>query len=826
MSSIDEFAIPNTILRHFDLSSTPWNELSSPQIENKRRNLPDGKLFFDRLLELVGLDGPSLYPPNTPAALRRLLHSIQSLELDRLKKDCFLYYLLKDYDGISSESQPTMEIDDDDQEKMNQSKSPNGHVSTKSDGFAKKRCMPLTWKRFMDGYWALDHGSYETAISSLSDPSITILNFVPSIIQTLSTHVSPPSHSLSLIHHFLVSAHPELTTQEESDVRLIALASSGNLSQAFSLIRSNESMEERKRNRENVYCWILGSPRISCGSGSNTYGHDIQVKSLKELLHIPSSTEEDEHLIDFLIHPPIDIRNNISSTALSLLHDLVTLRLIHQGQYSESLLLDKQLVGSGGNVGKEKDRQRRREMVREFISILPEAQRRALLADVESKQINGSNGLNGEDTEMSSSISDSWIKVNTNGPSYAEIASEPPSIPIPAAINSHPSPAIISDPSPVPTPVSAPTPIKPSTTHTSLFNAAQNSSLQPSPQKPSSPFSGPPRFAPGSSTTVPSPRRVLSGSPFNLPASSSNSKARGSPAPTLKLPKQIINDDEEEEGSVLARRNTGRGRGAGKGNGRSGRGVSMSVEPDADSEENQDQEIETMEIDHHTHSIEPISEEPSSSSNSKDVEPPKSIRKSRRVVSSSQKEKPKETTPPPPSSSRNTRQSTAPTTPGINGMPGSFLPSDKDSEEMPPPPPPPATGGRSTRASSNASTTGSKARSRMTRSASRAILDEDDNNDGDENLATPGPPNKKTKSTITRRNRSSLAPSEFTDDGINTSTNTNSVRRSTRSRTAQPSEQGSPTPSLARSEISTSSRRGTSRAGSSTPRMTTRTRRG
>ncbi|WVW82987.1 hypothetical protein I302_105003 [Kwoniella bestiolae CBS 10118] len=797
MSSIDEFAIPNTILRHFDLSSTPWNDLTSPSIEKRRKELPEAKLFFDRLLELVGLDGASLYPPNTPAAIRRLLHSIHSLELDRLKKDCFYYYLLKDYDSSSAiqlQAQPSMEIDEENEGGSSiNGKLPNVHgVPSKAQSFAKKRCMPLTWIRFMDGYWALDHGLYDTTVSSLSDPSITTLNFVPSILQTLYKNVAPSSHALDLIYNFLNSTHPELATREEEDIRLISLASAGSLSQAFALIRSNESPEERRRQRELVWLWILGSSSVG-----NRQQQHIQTKSLKELLHIPLSPEENQHLLDFLIHPP---RRNIPAEGLSMLHDLITLRLIHQGQYAESLMLDKQLSGSG-----EKERQSRREMVREFISILPKAQRDALLFDMESNSASQVNG-NGNGNEASEDIdmSSSWVNVNTtapsNGPSYAQIASEPPTIPLPSAVPPQPTPATSASTSTsTPAPVAAPTPIKASTTHTSLFTASQNPSI-PSPQKPSSPFSGPPRFSNSTSAgpssaaagQIHSPRRVLSGSPFNLPPSS---KPKGSPATTPRLPKTIINDDDEDEedGSVLGRRSTVRGKG--RGSTRLGRGASMSVEPEP--EPSASAELENVE---ENHPIETINEEPSSSTQPQHTEPPKSIRRSRKVVSGKEKSREGSITPP----RSRSRQPTEPITPGLNGMPGAFSQDD----EMPPPPP---------KLPESVQRGG---RSRITRSASRAILDLDD---GEEEDKHSPPPTKKPKST--RKPRASLAPSDISEVGSVTP----SVRRSTRSRTGMsvgPSEQGSPTPSLGgRSNAGTGDMRRNTRAGSATPRKSTRSKR-
>lgn len=55
----DQFAIPITILRHFDLSSSPWGS-EGETFTRRREQSPNGKLFFDRLLEIAGIDGEPL----------------------------------------------------------------------------------------------------------------------------------------------------------------------------------------------------------------------------------------------------------------------------------------------------------------------------------------------------------------------------------------------------------------------------------------------------------------------------------------------------------------------------------------------------------------------------------------------------------------------------------------------------------------------------------------------------------------------------------------------------------------------------------------------
>ena len=55
-----------------------------------------GLLFFDILLRLGGIDdAPSLYPPASVYELEHLLKAIRGASYDEMKRDCLIYYLLK-----------------------------------------------------------------------------------------------------------------------------------------------------------------------------------------------------------------------------------------------------------------------------------------------------------------------------------------------------------------------------------------------------------------------------------------------------------------------------------------------------------------------------------------------------------------------------------------------------------------------------------------------------------------------------------------------------------------------------------------------------------
>ncbi|WVO13990.1 hypothetical protein L204_101615 [Cryptococcus depauperatus] len=765
METADQFAIPAPILRHFDLTSSPWDAEFSERCIQQRQILPGGKLFFDRLLEFANIDGQALYPPKSPADLRRLLHAIHATELDRLKKDCYYYYLLGDYDSKAPELTAVghiegMDVDNEDGAIVK--KSEEDDIKTKRRyTFSKQRCMPSLWRTFIDGYWALDNGKWEQAVNSLSDPSITEVNFIPEIITTLSTLVSPPDSACSHVLNFVRFVQPQLSVNSmESDVRVAAIASAASLTEAFKVIRFEFSSEQQERMREIIWCWALGAPRVPCGRGI----HLIQPQALKELLHIPLHTEEESHLVNFLCCPP----RNIPSESLSKLHDLVTLRLIHRGHYKQALQLDKKLAGNG--AGTQDDKQKRRDMVREFVSKLPDVHRKVLLADVEVS-------LRREEKEMNSYSG----QVNTNGQwahangttdgykaSQASISDSTASAPIftPTSIPS----------GPMATPM-APTPIRPSGSSSALAHLTRASPRSTTPSQSHSPFNGPPRFATAAAASTSSPRQnqPLVGSPFNISGQASDIRSKRL-SPDKPRPKPLINDDDQQEDNTILHGSVKRkGKGLTVGNGslrKSARQASQGLEP------------EESVVDEN-HPIDAIREDGPWS-------PPtthtKETRPTRRPKHIQVREKPESS---PVIRSNRTRQK-------VSQGEGSY-PQDE----------PPARRTRASSVQSEAPTPST--RKRMTRSVSRALADSD-LSDGDAILPSP----KKTVQTnTTRKRRGSVSVSEISETGGN-EVQTPRVKRSTRRGAA------SPTPSVAGSETGTRSRK--RKDAIPTSRMSTRSR--
>ncbi|RXK38601.1 hypothetical protein M231_04107 [Tremella mesenterica] len=566
--------LPHSILRHFDISFSPYTSEVVQAITLRRGRYPEGKLFLDRLLELANVDGQTLYPPTSPAGLRRLLHAIHSSPVDRLKRDCFFYYLLKDFPSTGIPNGHKVSQDDANGDSSSGDVSNDGMVTDdphylsdvveyhtgmgevgkeegeedKAEEFARRKGLPRVWRVFMDGYWNLDHERWEDAVHHLSDPAITSLNFTSTILQALST-LPPSALSLSLIHKFLTSVHPPLITIEENLLRLFSLAHVSSLSTALNQLRILPL--DKSRLFSSLLCWLFGIPDISCGSDTPT----VQTRLLKELIHLPLLEEEQSHLIEFLHHPP----KRMSRDTKESLADLVTLRLVHTGQYSESLQLDKDLAGG---IGNEEERYRRREMVREFIGILPEAQKRVLMLDSYSYSYPSNTSLSTipsttpvsilSNKQFDTTINPGDVKqnghrlvepqistttLNGHGETDVEMSMSDTWISIP-----HPNSTLMKDDQPETSKSIKDLQIsglsdRPNSSSIGL-GISKTISLQ-SRNRAASPFSGPPKFATSGSNS-PIKTRVASGSPFTLPKS-----IQDDTTPTKKIPKtrKIINDD-------------------------------------------------------------------------------------------------------------------------------------------------------------------------------------------------------------------------------------------------------------------------------------------
>ena len=111
------------------------------------------------------MTGSTLYPPQSPADLRRLLYAIHTSSLDRLKQDCYYYYLLRDYDAAQALPQANGHGPADGMDLDGLTERTANHVkdTRRAETFARCRCLPVVWRNLINGYWSLDNSQWEVS---------------------------------------------------------------------------------------------------------------------------------------------------------------------------------------------------------------------------------------------------------------------------------------------------------------------------------------------------------------------------------------------------------------------------------------------------------------------------------------------------------------------------------------------------------------------------------------------------------------------------------------------------------------------------------------
>jgi hypothetical protein len=97
---------------------------------------------------------------------------VRNAQIDRLKQDCFIYYLLLDADHASRSVLPNGNghAEGSGGSGMELTRSDKGKGKAREDEgdraneFARRRCLPLVWRGFMFGYWALDHELWDVSL--------------------------------------------------------------------------------------------------------------------------------------------------------------------------------------------------------------------------------------------------------------------------------------------------------------------------------------------------------------------------------------------------------------------------------------------------------------------------------------------------------------------------------------------------------------------------------------------------------------------------------------------------------------------------------------
>lgn len=184
------------------------------QAKRNARTLLGGELFFDQVLRDVArveVDPGKLYPPRTLSDLRALHEAVERSPVDLLKKQCCLYYVLRDWEDVKTRDNNDTDDDDDDENEDRDDR--HGYAA----GYAATQGVPENYRALMDGYWALDNARYAEALARLTTPGLTP-NFTTKIMATFAK-----AGEGARMVRFVQTVQPALDTEEKVDLYLDAL---------------------------------------------------------------------------------------------------------------------------------------------------------------------------------------------------------------------------------------------------------------------------------------------------------------------------------------------------------------------------------------------------------------------------------------------------------------------------------------------------------------------------------------------------------------------------------------------------------------------------
>ncbi|KAF8315008.1 hypothetical protein DL93DRAFT_2227714 [Clavulina sp. PMI_390] len=317
-----------------------------------RRAALDGTLFFDELLILAGLgEAADNFPPSSPADLATLVSEIDKCdEWEQLRRDCLCYYLLKFWPVPVEDGQG------------------------RAAHYRSARLIPLGFAILADAYFHLDEGDSESAVMCLTDMRVQP-DFVPKIMQSLSLSALP-----SLVLRFVRLAKPPLTDQASLEIYVGALCSV-NIPEAIEYARKFPESTDETAQRPRLTGMILNSCLMP----------KPRPDALNTLLSFPLTAYEQVVLNTYALRPPAAL----PEPSLAILQDLIIVRLMHQGRYSDAITLDKLFVAESARAGRvgpgagavNKAAEARREMFQEVLDVLPAIQRKLLDVSLDEQPV-------------------------------------------------------------------------------------------------------------------------------------------------------------------------------------------------------------------------------------------------------------------------------------------------------------------------------------------------------------------------------------------------------------------------------------------------------
>ncbi|RPA72858.1 hypothetical protein BJ508DRAFT_419265 [Ascobolus immersus RN42] len=251
-------------------------------IKRCRNSMPDGLLFYDRLLiDLGEMDPRKMYPPQNPQAFKLLISEILENErLDRLKKYSFLYYLYRDMDKVTK---------------------PGAILPTEK--IIKALSLPSHFVTMMDGFYDLDQHNFEEAIPALTHPSV-FPNYTRQILVLLTTCNTNHLRGAQLAVLFMqTAAHTTNESDKATQEVYFNALKQVSITGAYRYLRTlfPEGLEHAHSSPFLISLtqYALSLPSAKIGAGEQLKG-EKKVDSAMEFLQLPFSEEEQEVIREFL----------------------------------------------------------------------------------------------------------------------------------------------------------------------------------------------------------------------------------------------------------------------------------------------------------------------------------------------------------------------------------------------------------------------------------------------------------------------------------------------------------------------------------------------
>ncbi|KAF8761747.1 CPII coat sec24 protein [Rhizoctonia solani] len=239
--------------------------------------------------------------------------------------------------------------------------------------FAQSKQLPPQFVFVSDAYYLLDVGRAEEAVPYLCDSRV-LHEFTSKIMLTLSS-IPEPSVASRCLLRFVRVAKPTLASQDDLDIYVNALCYS-SITDAWLYQRSLQEGPERERyiHRIVTFCFHP-KPRP---------------EPLKTLLSFPFTIYEDRIVKAMALAPP----ETLSDASVAIFQNMIHVRLIHSGHYSEAIQLDRQFANAGTATGPavKEAAARRKETLEELMGVIPVVQRRVLEMGIEEQEAEARKG--------------------------------------------------------------------------------------------------------------------------------------------------------------------------------------------------------------------------------------------------------------------------------------------------------------------------------------------------------------------------------------------------------------------------------------------------